>query len=135
MKVVVDSSAVLAILFREPECEEFLIAVSQNDCSMSAANLLETSIVIESTKDPVAIRKFDELVKMAEIEIVSVDLKQANLARAAYRDFGKGSGHRAGLNYGDVFAYALASSTRRKLLCKGEDFRFTDISLLETKSV
>ena len=135
MKVVVDSSALLAILFAESDCDEFLIALSQNDCSMSAANLLETSIVIESTKDPVVIRKFDELVKTAEIEIVPVDLKQANLARIAYRDFGKGSGHQAGLNYGDVFAYALASSTRRKLLCKGEDFRFTDLPLLDTKSV
>jgi ribonuclease VapC len=134
LKVVVDSSALLAILFGELDSEEFLIALSQNECSMSSANFLETSIVIDSLKDPVAIRKFDELVKTAEIEIVSVDLKQANLARAAYRDFGKGSGHRAGLNYGDVFAYALASSTRRRLLCKGEDFRFTDIPLLETKS-
>ena len=101
---------------------------------MSVANFLETAIVIDSTKDPVAIRKFDELIENAQIEIVPVDLKQANVARTAYRDFGKGSGHRAALNYGDVFAYALASTTRRKLLCKGDDFRFTDLQLQEIQT-
>lgn len=135
LRVVVDSSALLAILFAESDAEEFLTAISQNECSMSVANFLETAIVIDSTRDPVAIRKFDELVESAEIEIVPVDLKQANLARAAYRDFGKGSGNRAALNYGDVFAYALATSTRRKLLCKGDDFRFTDLQLQEIESV
>ena len=128
---MVDSSALLAVLFAEPDAEEYLKAISQNECFMSVANFLEAAIVIDSTKDPVAIRKFDELMESSEIEVVPVDLKQANLARMAYRDFGKGSGHRAALNYGDAFAYALASSTRRKLLCKGDDFRFTDIQLQE----
>ena len=96
---------------------------------MSAGNYLETAIVVDSTKDPVAIRKFDALIKEAGIEILSVDPKQVQVARAAYRDYGKGTEHRAKSNFGDVFAYALATTTRRKLLCKGDDFRHTDIAL------
>ena len=134
MKVVVDSSAILSILFSEPDSDEILMAINSNSCVMSAGNYLETSIVVDSTKYPVAIRKFDAFMKEAGIEILSVDPKQVQVARAAYRDYGKGSEHRAKLNFGDVFAYALAATTRRKLLCKGEDFRHTDIALLDLKS-
>lgn len=130
MKVVIDSSAILSVLFAEPDSDEILIAISNNECVISAGNYLETAIVVDSSKDPVAVRKFDALIKEGGIEILSVDRKQVDVARAAYRDYGKGSGHRAKLNFGDVFAYALASTTRRKLLCKGDDFRHTDIAIL-----
>lgn len=134
MKVVVDSSAILSILFAEPDSDEILVAISRNDCAMSVANYLETAIVVDATKNPLVVREFDAFIKEAEIEILSVDLKQVQIARAAYRDYGKSSNHRAKLNFGDVFAYALATSTKRKLLCKGNDFRHTDISILELKS-
>lgn len=131
MKVVVDSSAILSILFAEPDSDEILIAINENECAISAGNYLETAIVVDSTKDPIAIRKFNALIKESGIEILSVDSKQVDVARAAYRDYGKGSRHRARLNYGDVFAYALATTTRRKLLCKGDDFRHTDIAIFD----
>ena len=131
MKVVVDSSAILSILFAEPDSDEILIAINNNECAISAGNYLETAIVVDSMKDPVASRKFDAFIKASGLEIISVDPKQVEVARAAYRDYGKGTGHRAKLNFGDVFAYALAATTRRKLLCKGDDFRHTDITILD----
>ena len=131
MKVVVDSSAILSILFAEPDSDEILIAINENECAISAGNYLETAIVVDSTKDPVAIRKFNALIKEGGIEILSVDSKQVDVARAAYRDYGKGTGHTARLNYGDVFAYALAATTRRKLICKGGDFLETDIAIFD----
>ena len=134
MRVVLDSSAILSILFAEPDSDEILIAISNNECFISAGNYLETAIVVDSSKDPIAIRKFDAFIKEGKIEILSVDQKQVNAARSAYRDYGKGTGHPARLNYGDVFAYALAATTRRKLLCKGDDFSHTDIGILDIKS-
>ncbi len=131
MKVVVDSSAILSILFAEPDSDEILIAINNNECAISAGNYLETAIVVDSIKDPVASRKFNALIKASGLEIISVDQQQVEVARAAYRDYGKGTGHRAKLNFGDVFAYALAATTRRKLLCKGDDFRHTDITILD----
>lgn len=131
MKVVVDSSAILSILFAEPDSDEILIAINNNECAISAGNYLETAIVVDSIKDPVASRKFNALIKASGLEIISVDQQQVEVARAAYRDYGKGIGHRAKLNFGDVFAYALAATTRRKLLCKGDDFRHTDITILD----
>lgn len=131
MKVVVDSSAILSILFAEPDSDEILVAINNNECAMSAGNYLETAIVVDSTKDPIVILKFNAFIKEGGIEILSVDLKQVDVARAAYRDYGRGTKHRAKLNYGDLFAYALATVTRRKLLCKGEDFRHTDIAIFD----
>lgn len=132
--MVVDSSAILAILLAEPDSDEILIAINSNSCSMSAGNYLESAIVVDSTKDPVAIRKFDTFIKEAGIEILPIDSKQVDVARAAYRDYGKGSGHRARLNFGDVFAYALATTSRRKLICKGGDFHETDIAIFDLES-
>ncbi len=131
MKVIVDSSAILSILFAEPDSDEILIAINNNECAISAANYLETAIFIDSTKDPVATRKFDAFMKASGLEILPVDPKQVEVARAAYRDYGKGTRHQAKLNFGDVFAYALAATTRKKLLCKGDDFRHTDIAILD----
>ena len=129
MKLVVDSSAILAILLAESDSDQILSAINSNSCAMSAGNYLESAIVVDSMKDPVAIRKFDALIKEAGIEILSVDATQVDVARAAYRDYGKGSGHPARLNFGDVFAYALASTTNRELMCKGDDFIKTDIAI------
>lgn len=131
MKIVVDSSAILSILFAEPDSDEILVAINNNECAMSAGNYLETAIVVDSTKNPIVIRKFNAFIKEGGIEILSEDLKQVDVARAAYRDYGRGTKHRAKLNYGDVFAYALATVTRRKLLCKGDDFRHTDIAIFD----
>lgn len=129
MKVIVDSSAVLSILLSEIGSDDILTAISSNDCSMSVGNYLESAIVVDSTKDPIAIRKFDAFMKASGIEIIPIDLKQVEIARTAYRDYGKGTGHPAKLNFGDVFAYALASITNRELMCIGDDFIKTDINV------
>ena len=134
MKVVLDSSAILSILFAEPDSDDILVAISSNSCVISAGNYLEAAIVVDSTKNPISIRKFDAFIKEAGIEILPMDLKQVEVARTAYRDYGKGSGHPARLNFGDAFAYALASTTSRELMCKGEDFIKTDIAIFDLKN-
>lgn len=134
MKVVVDSSAILSILFAEPDSDDILVAISSNSCVISAGNYLETAIVVDSMKNPNSTRKFDAFIEEAGIEILPLDLKQIEVARKAYRDYGKGSGHPARLNFGDVFAYALATITRRKLICKGDDFVETDIAIFDLKN-
>ena len=93
---------------------------------ISAANYLETAVFIDGSRDPVASRRFDEFVSTAELCVEPVTYEQALIAREAYRDFGKGR-HRAGLNFGDCFAYALAKDTREPLLFKGNDFAHTDV--------
>jgi len=95
---------------------------------ISAANYLETAVVIDASRDPIASRRFDELVDVAELRVEPVTHDQARIARDAYRDFGKGSGHKADLNFKDCFAYALAKSTGEALLFKGSDFGHTDIT-------
>ncbi len=134
MKVVVDSSAILSILLAESGSDEILTAISSNDCSMSVGNYLESAIVVDSTKDPIAMRKFDAFIKASGIEIIPIDFKQVDIARVAYRDYGKGTGHPARLNFGDVFAYALASATNRELMCKGDDFVKTDIAIFNLEN-
>lgn len=94
---------------------------------MSAGTFLECSIVIDGRRDPLFSREFDEFMNRFEIEVVPVDVDQARVAREAYRDYGRGSGHPAKLNFGDCFAYALASVTDEPLLYKGDDFVHTDI--------
>ncbi len=88
---------------------------------------VEAAAVIESSGDPVAKRRFDDLLREAEIAIEVVSVTQARIAREAYRDYGKGRGHRAKLNLGDCFAYALAKEMNEPLLFKGRDFAHTDI--------
>src|SRR5215467_12018023 len=95
---------------------------------ISAANYLESAVVIDGSRDPVASRRFDELVATAELHVEPVTHDQARIAREAYRDFGKGSGHKARLNFGDCFAYALAKATGEPLLYKGRDFAHTDVA-------
>jgi ribonuclease VapC len=93
---------------------------------ISAATYVEAAIVTDGTRNPVLSRRFDDLLRDSEIVIEPVTAEQAKIAREAYRDFGKGR-HRAGLNFGDCFAYALAKVTGEPLLFKGDDFRHTDV--------
>jgi len=112
--VIIDTSALIAILRAEDDAHEMAVAIEQAQVRrISAANFLETAVVIDASRDPVASRRFDELVEAAELRVEVVTFEQARIARDAYRDFGKGSGHKAGLNFGDCFAYALAKTTRR----------------------
>jgi ribonuclease VapC len=125
--VIIDTSAVLAILFDEEDAARFADAIAGADQrTMSAANFLEAGIVIDNQLGPAAGRELDALLARAQIEIASVTREQAEIARQAYLDFGKGH-HPARLNFGDCFAYALAKAANRPLLFKGDDFAETDI--------
>lgn len=125
--MVVDTSALLAILQDEPERRLFNEALESADARlMSVASLVETSIIIESRYGPVGLRDLDLLIERAGIELVPVDVEQARAARAAYGRFGKGH-HPAGLNFGDCFSYALARVLGEPLLFKGDDFSKTDV--------
>lgn len=127
--MVIDSSALLAILLDEPERRSFNEAIEAAETRvMSAATFVEVSIVVESRFGAEGIRDLDLFIERASLEIASVDAEQAHVARRAFSRFGKGR-HQAGLNYGDCFAYALASVLGEPLLYKGEDFRQTDIPL------
>ena len=127
--MVIDTSALLAVLLNEPEANEFRLAIEADAVRLvSAAALVETAIVIEARVGEAGGRELDLLVQKAAIEIVAVDAEHAEFARYAYRTFGKGR-HAAGLNYGDCFSYALAQATGESLLCKGQDFAKTDVSL------
>lgn len=126
--MVIDTSALLAILQDEPERRTFTEAIEAADVrSMSAATFLETSIVIESRYGPQGVRDLDALIAAAAIELVPVDADQAQIARAAFSQFGKGRSP-AGLNYGDCFSYALAKARGEPLLYKGSDFSQTDVA-------
>ena len=125
--MVIDSSALVTILLGESAALMVVQAIAAHDRRLlSAANLLETSIVIEGRKGDDGARELDLLLYRSGIEIVPVDVEQAEIARVAWRRFGKGR-HPAGLNYGDCFAYALAKQTGLPLLFLGNDFRRTDI--------
>lgn len=127
--MIIDSSALVAILRNEPDAEIYATAIGLAKSRwISAANFLETAVVIDGSRDPVASRRFDEFIQLAGISVEAVTESQAGIAREAYRDFGKGSGHRAGLNFGDCFAYALAKESNEPLLFKGFDFIHTDIT-------
>jgi len=126
--VIVDTSALIAILRDETEAGACARAIeSSAERRVSAANFVEAALVIDASRDPVASRRFDDLIKEAQMVIEPVTEAQARIAREAYRDFGKGSGHPAKLNFGDCFAYALAKVTGEPLLFKGDDFAHTDI--------
>ncbi|MGH2394346.1 MAG: type II toxin-antitoxin system VapC family toxin [Candidatus Limnocylindria bacterium] len=127
--MIVDTSALVAIIRDEPEASLFCeLMATAEQASMSAANYVETAIVVDSSRNPVASRHLDRMVSAAGIVVADVTAAQAQLARAAYRDFGKGSGHPAGLNCGDCFAYALAKDRDEPLLFKGDDFGHTDVT-------
>jgi ribonuclease VapC len=127
--VIVDTSALIAILRAEDDAGDMAHAIEEAaERRISAANYLETAVVIDGSRDPVASRRFDELIQAADLHVEPVTRDQAKVAREAYRDFGKGSGHKAGLNFGDCFAYALAKTTGEPLLFKGNDFTHTDVT-------
>lgn len=126
--MVIDTSALVAILRDEPERSAFNQAIAAADtCMLSVASFLEASIVIESRQGPDGVRDLDLLIAKAGIELAAVDEDQAYIARTAFRTYGKGR-HPAGLNFGDCFAYALAKTTGESLLFKGSDFPLTDIA-------
>jgi ribonuclease VapC len=126
--LIIDTSALIAILRDEPDARICALGI-ENSASrrLSTANFVETALVIDGSRDPVASRRFDDLIKEAQIVIEPVTEIHARIAREAYRDFGKGSGHPAKLNFGDCFAYALARASGEPLLFKGDDFIHTDI--------
>ena len=126
--MIVDTSAVLAVLFHEPDAERFARAIAtESTRRMSVAALVETTIVLES-RSAAAGYELDAFLQEAGIQLEPVTADQAHAARRAWRRFGKGN-HPAGLNFGDCFSYALAESTREPLLYKGGDFELTDIEI------
>jgi ribonuclease VapC len=127
--MIVDSSVLIAILRNEPDAQLFTDAIEDAPIRrISAGNYVEAAAVIDNSRNPVLSRRFDDLLRDAEIKIEPVTETQARLAREAYRDFGRGSGHPAKLNFGDCFAYALARDTGEPLLYKGLDFFYTGIA-------
>lgn len=125
--MIIDTSAVLAILFDEEDAERYANAISKAEvCRMSAASFVEAAIVVEAQTDATGSRQFDAFVRQAEIVVEPVSEEQAHVARQAYTDFGKAR-HPAGLNFGDCFSYALAKVTGEPLLYKGDDFPKTDV--------
>lgn len=127
--MILDSSALIAILRSEPEAPAFADAIENAAVRrISAASYVEAAAVIDGSRDPVLSRRFDDLLRDAQIRIEPVTEIQARLAREAYRDYGRGSGHPAKLNFGDCFAYALARDMGEPLLFKGGDFSSTDVT-------
>ena len=127
--MIVDTSALIAILRDERDAMSYANAIASATVRrLSAANYVETAAVIDASRDPIASRRFDDLVREAQFVIEPVTETQARIAREAYRDFGRGSRHPAGLNFGDCFAYALAKALNEPLLFKGDDFAHTDVT-------
>lgn len=126
--MVIDTSAVLALLFNEPEADDIEVAIDADPVRlMSAASYLETAIVVESRLGDAGGRELDLLLHKAAVEIVATTGEQAEAGRDAWRRFGEGR-HEAALNLGDCFAYALASTSGEPLLFKGADFSKTDVA-------
>jgi len=126
--MIVDSSALIAILRDEPEAQAFSekIELAQS-VRISAATLFEASMVADKFGNPILRARFDETVERSKMIIEPFTAEQARIAREAYRDYGKGSGHPANLNFGDCFSYALARDKREPILYKGDDFGHTDL--------
>ncbi len=126
--MVIDTSALLAILQDEPERRSFNEVIeAAASRKLSVASFVEVSMVLEARYGAAGIRELDDFLDRAQIQLVSVDAAQGRLARRAFSQFGKGR-HPAGLNYGDCFSYALAASLEESLLFKGQDFAATDIA-------
>jgi ribonuclease VapC len=125
--MIVDTSAVIALLRNEPDAVAIGEAMQRSQvCRLSAVTYVEAGVVIDSNRNPVLSRRLDDLIRDVRMRIETVTPQQAQIARQAYRDFGKGR-HKAGLNFGDCFAYALAKDLDEPLLFKGTDFTHTDI--------
>ena len=131
--MIVDSSAIVAILGSEADADSLEAAlVGAPIRRVSSVNYVEAAVVIDSRRDPILSRGLDEFLRQTQTAIETVTPEQARIAREAYRDFGKGR-HRAGLNLGDCFAYALAKVAGEPLLCKGGDFKKTDLEVAEVQ--
>lgn len=129
--MILDTSALLAVLFDEPDADRYERAIaSATTCRMSVANYVEATMVVESRMGDYGGRQLDDLVETAGIELEPVTVEQAQAARRAWRRFGRGN-HPAGLNFGDCFAYALAEITGEPLLYKGDDFALTDVETVQ----
>ena len=126
--MILDTSAIIAILFDEDDAKIYAQAITRADsCRLSAATFVETAIVVEAQTKNNGSRQLDAFIRRAGIAIDPVTEEQAHIARQAFIDFGKGR-HPAGLNYGDCFSYALSKATREPLLFKGKDFAKTDLT-------
>jgi ribonuclease VapC len=127
--MVLDTSAILAILQDEPERRKFNEAIEAAETrSLSTASFVECSMILESRYGADGVRDLDLFIAKAQLSLVPVDEEQADLARRAFRNYGKGR-HPAGLNFGDCFSYALAQALNEPLLFKGNDFNQTDIQI------
>jgi ribonuclease VapC len=127
--MIVDTSAIVAILRDEPDAESFASAIAgANIRRVSAVNYVEAAAVVDGSRSPIASRRFDDFIREADLSVEAVTAEQARIAREAYKDFGKGSGHPAQLNFGDCFAYALAKAMSEPILFKGHDFKHTDLT-------
>jgi ribonuclease VapC len=126
--MIIDTSALVSLLRNEPDSAKIADAIEQAETrKISAASLVELSVVFIRLKHPNPNSRIDRLIEEAEIAIEPLTERHARLARDAFAEFGKGSSHPAKLNFGDCFAYALAKDTREPLLFVGDDFRHTDI--------
>lgn len=126
--MIVDASAILAIVLREPEGPDFLERIiADPHPKISVINWMEVAIRVERQGVPDSVAAFDSLMEELGLKLIPADAEQGLIARRAYRLYGKGSGHPAQLNLGDCFAYALAVSTGEPLIFKGKDFAHTDV--------
>lgn len=126
--MIVDTSALVAILKAEPEAGAIRKAIAGAErAKMSAATYLEAGIVVDRNRRPLMSARLDEIIADMHIELHPLTASQARIARHAYRKYGKGSGHKAQLNFGDCFSYALARESREPLLFKGDDFGHTEL--------
>ncbi|BDZ59788.1 MULTISPECIES: type II toxin-antitoxin system VapC family toxin [Barrientosiimonas] len=125
--MIVDSSALVAVLNDEPRAQELVTLMRDRSTAMSAATYVEAAVVVDARRDPALSRQFDTLLSTLGIAVVDVTPEMAAVARQAYRDFGRGSGHAARLNFGDCFSYALAVVRDEPLLFVGDDFTHTDV--------
>jgi ribonuclease VapC len=127
--MIIDTSAIIAILRNESDADELAELIESAQVRrISAATYVEAAIVTDSNRDPVLSNSLDSFLQRSLVHIEPVTVEQARIARAAYRDFGKGR-HRAGLNLGDCFSYALAKDKGEPLLFKGDDFKRTDVEV------
>jgi len=126
--VIVDSSAIIAILADEPEASAFSrVLEAASNVAIAAPTLVELYVVADRARDPRARSALDDLLRVIDPEIVAFTVEHATIARQAHRNFGRGSGHPARLSFGDCFAYALAKATGEPLLFKGDGFGHTDV--------
>jgi ribonuclease VapC len=133
--MIVDSSAIIAVIKGEPETAAFAKVMEEAGVlRVSAGSYIEASIVTDGYRDPKLSRRFDEIMEIPKLVIEPVTAEQARIARQAYRDYGKGSGHAANLNFGDCFSYALARAKREPILFKGDDFVHTDLQFAVLQS-